>query len=201
MNYLIGISGKAGHGKDSVADILSDYFIEYPADMTTLKIADSLKNLTARLLDVHDNFVNDQELKATPLQHMGGITPRKALQFIGTEVGRNLYHDIWVYHYLKSVDRFFCFARPDVSSVVFTTDVRFENEYNAIKNYKNSLWETKNILIRVERPGFVADNIDAEHPSETGLDHINVWDYRIIASNMYELRKEVGRVYKKLIVE
>lgn len=200
MNYLIGISGKAGHGKDSTADILADCFVEGAVEMTTFKFADSLKNLTARLLDVDDNFVNDQELKGTPLQHMGGVTPRKALQYIGTEIGRNIYDNIWVYHYLKTVDRFFGYARPDVSCIVFTTDVRFENEYNAIKNYRNSLWETKNVLIRVVRPGFVAKNIDVNHPSETGLDHVNDWDYKIIASDMNELKEGVWRVYKKLTV-
>jgi hypothetical protein len=197
MNYLIGISGKAGHGKDSVAKAIEQCFIDDGTKMEilTIKFADKLKDITAELLDINEFFMEDQVAKNKELHHMGGITARKALQFMGTEIGRNIYEDIWVYHYLKDVGRFFALSNMAANCICLTTDVRFENEYKAIKNYKSKLWKVKKVLVRVVRPGFSYD-IDNNHPSETGLDHIDDWDYKIIANNMAELVEETKKVYK-----
>ena len=202
MNYLIGISGKAGHGKDSVAEVLEKLFIDDGTKMecTTLKFADKLKDITSELLDVSDWHVRDAVGKEKEIQHMGGVTSRKALQFIGTNVAREIFPDIWVYHYMKFVDQFFNLAATSANCIIFTTDVRFENEYNAIKDYGGKLWKSKSVLIRVVRPGFSYKSIDNDHPSETGLDHIDDWDYKIVAENMFELIEETEKVYK-LIVE
>ena len=108
MNYLIGVSGKAGHGKDSVVSFLKQCFIE-DGSLTyrDIKFADKLKEITASLLDVSDWHMNDQAGKESEIEHMGNVTGRRALQVVGTDVSRSIFRDIWVYHYMKEISDFF----------------------------------------------------------------------------------------------
>ena len=200
MNYLIGVSGKAGHGKDSVISFLKQYLVEdgVHLEWADIKFADKLKEITADLLDVDTWYMNDQAGKETAIEHMGDITGRRALQIIGTDIARELYSDIWVYHYLDKVYDFFSHDYIADNSFVFTSDVRFENEYQVIKDYETP--NTKSILIRVIRPGFSIVGGE-NHASETGLDHINGWDYKLTAYDLTELSRMTKEVYRTLMVE
>jgi len=94
------------------------------------------------------------------------LTPRKILQILGTEAGRDLIHpQIWVN----------ClFADLHENSNWLITDVRFPNEAKAIK-------DNGGILIRINRK---SDKI-SNHPSETSLDNYSDWDF--IVDNIYDL--------------
>ena len=198
MNYIIGVSGKAGHGKDSVVSVLKQCIREdgLGVEYCDIKFADKLKEITADLLDVSDWHMNDQVGKETSIDHMGGITGRRSLQIIGTDIARNIFKDIWVYHYQNQVSRFFRLNSKIDHHIVFTSDVRFENEYNAIRSYKDGL-TVKPVLIRVVRPGFSI--VDNNHASETGLDHINDWDYKIVAEDLTELGKQARNIYESIV--
>ena len=70
-----------------------------------------------------------------------GLTPRWALQHVGTEVMRNAFHqDIWT----ASMQR-----RLHAANDVVVSDVRFANEADAIR-------AAGGVLVRVSRPGTVA---------------------------------------------
>ena len=202
MNYLIGVSGKAGHGKDSVVSFLKQCLVEdYGSgnvEYVDIKFADKLKEITADLLDVLPWYMNDQAGKETGIEHMGGITGRRALQIIGTDVARSIYQDVWVYHYMDKVTDYFAsiVTIPD-SVFVFTSDVRFKNEYDAVKKYEGSL-NVKPILIRVVRPGFNIGH-GVNHLSETQLDDVNDWDYKLVAEDLTELGKMTREVYKSIV--
>jgi hypothetical protein len=85
---------------------------------------------------------------------------RVLLQRMGTEVGRNLFgQDFWVEQALAGI------ARDGGTRYVFT-DVRFPQEFDAIRARGGRLW-------RVMRPGVGPVN---DHPSETALDHHFTWD-------------------------
>jgi hypothetical protein len=199
MNYLIGVSGKAGHGKDSVVSFLKQCLVEDGDSVAykEIKYADKLKEIVADLLDVDMWYMNDQAGKETAIPHMGGITGRRALQIFGTDIARQIFSDIWVYHYTKAVSNFFTVSIDIDHHIVFTSDVRFENEYNAIKRYKDVL-TIKPVLIRVIRPGFSIVGGE-NHASETGLDHINGWDYKLVAKNLTELGEQTREIYESII--
>jgi len=201
MNYLIGVSGKAGHGKDSVVSFLKQFLAEDGVgniEHCDIGFADKLKEITGDLLDVLPWYMNDQAGKETEIEHMGGITGRRALQIVGTDIARSIYEDIWTYHYLSKVYDYFASITTIPDSIfVFTSDVRFKNEYQVIKDYQTLA--TKSILIRVVRPGFNIGH-GVNHLSETQLDDVNDWDYKIVAEDLTELGKKTREIYE-LIVE
>lgn len=118
-------------------------------------------------------------------------TPRKLLQFIGTECGRKLIHpNIWVnatmvdYKYLwKSTGKELVLPKSEYedSNDITTpnwiiTDTRFPNEAKAIK-------DRGGIIIRVERPNMISND---NHSSETSLDNYTNFDAIIINDGSIE---------------
>lgn len=128
------------------------------------------------------------------------LTPRKIMQLLGTECGREIIHpNIWVNSlfadYISSPNKHSTTQWKGSNWII--PDTRFPNEANAIKD-KNGL------LIRVNRPiemGMVeSDGNKAEfkqHPSETALDDYDDWDY--IIENNESLEHLFNKV--KIIVE
>lgn len=113
------------------------------------------------------------------------MTPRKLLQLIGTECGRNIIHpNIWVNASMSGYS--------GESNWIFT-DVRFPNEADAIRNRGG-------ILIRTKR--FMELETKAQHPSETALDNYTDWDYVIEnTGSIEELTEKVRQILirKKII--
>ena len=84
-----------------------------------------------------------------------GVTPRHLLQTLGTEWGRDCVHpDVWVNVWKKTVNQWLA---GGVNVVV--DDVRFPNEYDAIKEFSGEMWY-------VTRERFTAI---PEHSSEGAL--------------------------------
>ncbi len=198
MNYLIGISGKAGHGKDSLASFLRATFYsdKITVSIRSVSFAEKLKRITADILDVDYHYVNDEVGKLKEIKHMGGITGREADQVVGTDVARKINPDVWIYHYNKRVREILSYE-CDHDVVILTADVRFENEYEYIKNIGRNIG-IKSVLIRVWRPGFSIGH-GSEHSSETDLDHINDWDYKVVAEDLTELQRRAEEVYKSIV--
>ena len=130
---IIGLVGQIGSGKGSVADILVDrhgYFKESFAN--SVKDAVSIIFGWNRALlegDTADSRTWREQPDIYWSEKMGkSFTPRLALQLMGTEAGRDVFHqDIWVYTTMR---------RCELSSWnnYVIADVRFPNEINAIKN-------------------------------------------------------------------
>jgi len=143
--FIIGITGKARSGKDTVADMLASQLVaERYSFATPIK----------RMLEVlHLKDKEDDKAK-----HWYDCTYRHMVQTLGTEWGRELIHqDIW----LKEAE--YALGGEDAKGIVIISDVRFENEAN---------WIRKNgILIFVCRPHqeLIAES---DHISEAGIDKI-----------------------------
>lgn len=163
---IIGVSGYARSGKDTVADILVEElgFIKISwAD----KLRECLYTLNPIILwDKNVEKVYPNILDYMPLKWIidtygwdgykeTGWYPhiRILLQRFGTEVGREIINDnIWVELGLKNLD-------TDKNYVI--PDTRFVNEAYAIQDYKGKLF-------RVNRNGVLPVN---DHISEIGLDN------------------------------
>jgi hypothetical protein len=202
MISTIGISGKKGSGKNTVASIIQYLtcgsklsFKDFQeVDMLhfhkwdIVAFADKLKEITARLLDVDYTLLDDQDFKSKALWvHPNSgidITPRYVLQFLGTELGRELHPDIWIKALINSHPR-------NIFKNLIITDVRFPNETKFIK-------ENKGIIIRVNRPGLVSNDT---HSSETSLDNYNfdiVIENDSTVENLIEKVKDVLTKYSIL---
>jgi hypothetical protein len=136
---IIGVVGFIGCGKGTVGDLLEQRGFVKDSFATPLKDACSAMFGWPRDLLEGDNEASRQwREQPDPFwsEKMGKqFTPRLALQLLGTEAGRDVFHkDIWVNSLLK---------RAGDKDVVIT-DVRFKNELKFIQ--KNN-----GIVVRVKR--------------------------------------------------
>lgn len=134
---FVSISGKAGAGKDTIAD----YLIETHG-YKKISLADPIKRLVKDIFVLSDHTVYDRVAREQPLPQWNGWTVRKLLQIIGTELFRkNIDEDIWVKSLIYRV-------REDPNSNYVCADTRFPNELAYLKN------NCKNFIsIKVTRDG------------------------------------------------
>lgn len=137
---LMGLVGFAGSGKGSVADILAT-----DHNFTKMAFADPLKDAAAVIFDWPRHLLEgDTEASRTFRERPDKFwsehfkkefTPRMALQQLGTEACRNVFHqDIWVLNLEKRI--------RDKKNVV-VTDVRFPNEIDCIKKLGGTIIRIK----------------------------------------------------------
>ncbi len=202
MKLIIGISGKAMHGKDSLARIIENKLRFGGKNIFTryVNYADKIKDVVADMFYLDRRALDDLKYKETPLDI--GITPRKILQVVGTDIARSLYKDVWVKNYERLViDQFVNYSERD-NVVIFTPDLRFRNEFDALGNFHNNgVVDLQVVRIRVFRIGF--QGIDGcEHTSECDLDEIPDEDFDHVAEAI-DLREleYVGDKIAELIME
>ena len=161
---LIGLSGKAGSGKSTVANYLEDRH-----RYAQFAFANALKDTVGlafgfsreQLYGSHKEFVDRR----------WGVSPRWCLQWLGTEILRDRWPDIWFRHLRRDILDYLSIngQRP-----VVVSDVRFRDEAQALKNMGA-------VLIRIERPGCPGEigGFDFSHISETDLDDWDGFDHVI----------------------
>ena len=161
---IIGISGKAGSGKDTAAnpDISYEDFVNKRyknfADIQIVHFADALKETAQVLFRLGEWETNTQEGKKTTINWIGK-TVRELLQGIGQGLRDAIDFDLWVK---------ILFANTKDWTNYIIADVRYPNEVKAIK-------ERNGILLRIDRKGAGAGN----HSSEIALDNYKEWDVHI----------------------
>ena len=131
--HIIGVVGFIGSGKDTVADYLQNFHgFRRESFASTLK--DAVSNifgwdrtlLEGRTAEAREWREQVDTWWATRL-NIPHLTPRWALQYWGTEVGRNSFHtDIWIASLENKL-------RKSTDNIVIS-DCRFPNEIQSIKN-------------------------------------------------------------------
>jgi len=214
---LIGIAGKIGTGKDEIAKIILSSYIP---GMSVHKYADGLKDIVCLLIGCTREDLEDREFKETELgeewdsiscydvgwdkdwsaqepsfdttKPIIKMTPRRMLQLLGTECGRQIIHpNIWCNMLMKEYDKKQIKWTPDGPTYVehkknwIITDVRFPNEAKAIT-------DRGGIVIKVVRDTSSKDL----HESETALNNYK-FDYIIDNNgNLDDLNIKVGLMLK-----
>ena len=181
---IIGISGKAQSGKDTVCKMIvytlwyynysqrlkpfgiEHYYTTYERfgdviDFTShwykTSFADKLKQCLSIILRTSRSKFEDNEFKKSEVEWLG-ITVRELLQKFGTAIRNEVSDDFWVKACLNNLEK-------DDNYLI--TDVRFKSEAKGIKDLEG-------IIIRVNREGAGAGN----HISEIDLDDYS-FDYVI----------------------
>ena len=148
---VIAICGYKRSGKDTIANFIVSTYGYKP-----LKIAEGLKNLMKTMFD----FTDDQlEETKEVIDQYWGITPRRAMQFFGTEIMQyeiqKLLPDIGRNFWMKKITNTITNASDDEKFVI--SDMRFYHEYEALKKFYP-------FIIKVTKPGV---NCLDTHCSET----------------------------------
>ena len=128
---IIGVVGFIGSGKGTVADILVREH-----GFTKLSFADTVKDATAAIFgwprhllegDTDESRAWREQKDEWGSERFGyDFSPRLALQMMGTEAGRNVFHpDLWV----LSLER-----KLELYPNVVIADVRFPNEIEFIQS-------------------------------------------------------------------
>lgn len=141
---IVGLLGFIGSGKGTVGDILAE------RGFIPVSFASTLKDVTADLfgwervlLEGNTEFSRQFREQPDPFwsREFGKeFTPRLALQLMGTEVGRKVFHpDFWV---IKAKQQMHTMMATGVENFVFT-DVRFPNEMDMIHSEGGFLIEVQ----------------------------------------------------------
>ena len=152
---IIGLSGFARSGKDTVADILVENH-----GFVKMSFADPMRDALLRLnpliqLRNGPSLPLAQALRVYTWDELKSVSTdiRGLLQRMGSEVGREMFgENLWVDYAIAHL--------PENTDVVFS-DVRYKNEAKAILALKGRVW-------RIEREGIGAAN---EHASENDLNN------------------------------
>ena len=167
---ILGLSGWARNGKDTVADhLISKYGYERISFAAPMKEAlyrlnpkITINNVVSTPIRIGVDIYGWDDLKTH------GPEVRELLQRFGTEVGREMFgEDFWVNAAIDSIED---------GSKVIVSDVRYPNEADAIKKLGGEVW-------RVVRPGFGAAN---GHASEHALNNYK-FDYILDNNSGMEL--------------
>lgn len=176
MSLIIGICGFIGSGKGTVGNMISDgYGFEKDS------FARPLKDAAATIFGWDRNMVEGEtpesrKWREQPDEFWTGVfgrpfTPREALQKLGTEAGRNVFHpDIWTGSLLKRAQ----------NKNIIVTDVRFKNEVDAIRKANGKLiWVMRGPLpvwydlARLANQG----DVNCIRAMEERKIHLSEWDW------------------------
>lgn len=158
---LLGILGKKGHGKDTVADYLVENY-----GFQKISLADPLKEATRVLF----GFTDDQlygKLKEE-VDEFWGVSPRTVFQYLGTDIFRKDFQkkaphvgdNFWV----KSLEKRLLSLQKNSGRYV-VADLRFPNEVQLVQKLGG-------IVVKIQRNLPDIDN----HESETAIDSIDYYD-------------------------
>ena len=168
---VICISGKARHGKDTLAGILANQLTNQGHSVLITHFGDLVKYVCEKFFSW--NGVKDEK-------------GRTLLQYVGTDVVRTECPSYWS-DFIVSILQLF----PKQWDYVLVPDCRFPNE---VECFVNAGFDTK--LVRIIRPDFVSDLTPKQlkHPSETAMDAYPSDIYIInngTLDDLYDLAKSV----------
>lgn len=172
---VVLISGQAEHGKDTVANIMSEKLIETGKTVLVTHFGDLVKYICK----TYFNWDGNKDEKG-----------RSLLQYIGTDVIRKQNENYWVNFTLGLMSMF-----RDKWDYVLIPDTRFPNE---ITGFKES--GIPSVHVRVVRPEYQNHLTEQQrqHCSETALlDY--PYDYCILnCGSLDDLQIEIDRMIKEL---
>lgn len=198
---IIGVCGSAGSGKSAVADILAR-----ECGFVVIALADPLKRFCAEAWgwdratlwgSSHRRNEPDTRYRMASGEF---LTPRRALQVLGTEFGRTMDPDVWVRLALRmaaevesgwvyqpnlGVPKGLRYA--SIPAGVVIPDVRFRNEVGAINRAGGKVW-------KVVRDGAGLEGEAGLHASEQELGRIPGSEFAAALDNngtLEELRANV----------
>lgn len=196
---LIGLSGKSGAGKSTVGDYLTGAH-----GYEQFAFAGALKEVVGLAFGFSEDQLYGRRKEA--VDPRWGVSPRWCMQWLGTEVLRAKWPEIWIYHLRQEI---LDFLSINGQHLVVVTDVRFRDEAAAVKGMGG-------VLVRIQRsaggtpaPTTPAPTMPAPlaagatgipgHISESDLDGWEGWDY--VVNNNGSLQELADKIEVMLGLE
>ena len=190
---LIGLTGVAGSGKDTVAELLQSHWEQAGIASTSIGFADPIRAMVRVFLiysgvQEPDRYLLNRQLKEEIIPEVG-VSYRHLAQTLGTEWGQQcIGRDVWI----KLLDQRFKACRNEWGATNFVmTDARFTVEADWVRAQGGVIW-------RIERPGVAPVR---EHVSEMGTIYIKSDRVIINDGTLDELRAQVGAELARLNYE
>ena len=177
MNTIYMISGFAGSGKDTVANILCGQFSHVHGSFA---FADSLKIDTANTYHLPLNWFYERQFKDSPIAKHNGATPRQLL-LETARIAREMDINVYSRRVVTKIDDLFRIY-PKARAVVIS-DWRYQREYDHVRES----FDTNIVRIRVVRNNVSADEQDlANEPMDIILDN---------SGTLQELQEQVNTIF------
>lgn len=159
---VICISGKAGHGKDTLAQMMEEALVQSGHRVLIAHYADLVKYVCKTFF----GWDGQKDERG-----------RQLLQRVGTDIVREKSPDYWV-NFIASMLNFF----GDDWDFCIIPDTRFPNEIEVLQAFGFDV-----MSIRVIRSGYNSSMTpeQLQHSSETALDD---WSFDVTVSNDYDLK-------------
>lgn len=180
---MFGIAGRKGHGKDACADIImsnAKRLSSDPINVVKLAFADPIKGACRELFGFSDTQLHDAVAKET-VDPRWGITPRKAMQVLGTDLIQQhmdlLLSGIGNKFFVEAMrHRIAELWKKNGDTIIVISDVRFQHEVDLIH-------ELGGRVLRVTRPSTKGKSSDLAvdtHASETLVDTLKHIDNEVL---------------------
>jgi hypothetical protein len=174
---IIGLSAKAGGGKDTAGDLIMESLEEKGYTTTRISFANPLKDICTLLFGWdRARLQSDADFKESsllddgspdPACEMLGMSRREVMQLLGTEaMRRGLHSEIWIIAMKLAIQR----GDYDHYNYGLLTDCRFINELQFVRDLDGT-------LIRIDRAGEQSTLTEhTEHASELEWQEWTDWD-------------------------
>lgn len=175
-NIILGIAGRKRSGKSTAGTLAADTF-----NFIQINFADPIRAAACSLFDYTPEQLETHKHDVHPLI---GISPRKFMQMMGTEFGRNMIdQDLW----LKSVKNKIMNRRQYDIAIC---DVRYPNEADFVHRMGGK-------VLHITRPD-MQDSAET-HSSETEVDSLPA-DFRLTNdADLYTFKDRVKALIGRLL--
>ena len=161
MTKLIGITGKAGAGKDTAAAVIKAYLHARGEKSKQYSFADPLKEGCAAMFGIPCSEFYDRD-KKEEFHPLWGKTRRELLLMVGTDMLRDQFdQEVWVKRGQQELNN-----NTESNAYTIIPDVRFDNEAEFVTN-------SGGVLLNIERSAQLRDVAEIQHKSEDGVDLTN----------------------------
>ena len=158
---VIALTGSAGSGKDTVANILQ----LTNTNVFRHSFAKPLKEIAAKTFNLDPFYFDSDNPEREKIHPRWNKSPRQLLQILGTDCLRELVDkDIWIKH-AQDIYHLELHKYPKKSMFIIT-DCRFNNEAEWIKSIGGEIWEVKRNINLIEP----TRQHNSKHASETSVD-------------------------------
>lgn len=177
---ILGLTYEQCYGSDKDKNSLTKLKWE---DMPGVTVSETPTDVVDKEVAGRLGLYYEKVLSGVVYHKPGFMTAREVLQFVGTEIFRKMYRDVWAEATIRRISE-------DNPIIAIITDVRFPNEVNITQKYGGK-------VIRLDRLVYPYD----KHESEIILDRENfdwkLFDY-VCENHSMNIGQQNEDIYKKL---